>query len=223
MSGCDDSLTRATLWPALLLCLGVLLPAGCEPPEPPRLDANTLLEIEQLRSANRDLRRDVRDLERQVETLTGLGDKRMERLYQVRRIRLGSITGGAEFDDVEGDDGVKVAVSPIDQHGSVIKAVGSVRVRVMDLAALEDRNIVAECEYDANATAERWFGGMFGGYYGFECNWPSGPPAREELTVRVEFTEYLSGKTFAEQKTIRIDLPKPKTQPARRPKATPNE
>jgi len=199
----------------LLLCV------GCDKPEPPRLDANTLMDIEQLRTANQELRREVRDLRGEVKTLRQLGDKRMDLLYKVQRITLGSVTGGVDTDGKSGDDAVKVAVVPVDQYGSTLKVAGCMKVQIYDLAAPKGRNLLAECGCDVDSAAEKWSEGMFGSYYGLTCPLRGRPPAHAELTVRVEFTEYLTGKTFTTQKVIEIDLPKPgdatgepKTQPA---------
>ena len=201
----------------------LFLSAGCDTIEPPRLDANTLLEIEQLRADNRELRGEVRELEGQVETLRQLGDKRLDLLYKVQRIKLGSVTGGVNLDGKCGDDGVKAAIAPVDQHGSVLKVAGAVKVQVFDLAEREGARLVAECERDANTAAAAWYGGVFGGYYGLSCPWRSGPPAHDELTVRAEFTEYLTGKTFTAQKVVKVDLPAPPKEPETQPATKPNE
>lgn len=198
------------------------LVSGCGKPELPRLDANTLLEIEQLRTTNQDLRKRVRGLEEQVSTLQTLGDKRIENLYLVQRIRLGASTGGVGLDKDAGDDGVKATIEPIDQHGSILKAAGAAKVQVFDLALPEGSNLLAECVYDANTAAKNWIGGMFGGYYSFQCPWRAGPPIHNELTVRAEFTEYLTGKTYTAQKVIKVDLtPMNKNHPVIPPATAP--
>ena len=122
--------------------------------------------------------------------------------------------------DKPGDDGVKVTITPVDQAGSDLKAAGSGKVQVYDLAAPEGENLVAECSYDANTTAKDWVDSLFGSYYNFQCKWRSGPPAHSELTVRAAFTDYLTGKTFTAQKVIQVELP-PKDEPKTRPATAP--
>ena len=210
---------------ALAACTGLagcVMLAACTPQRPVRLDANMLLEIEQLRTRNEELCKQLSQRDEQILALQNLGDKRLDRLYTVRRISLASGTGGASTDDKPGDEAVKVNVAPIDQYGSVLKAAGSVKVQVFDLAALQGKNLLAECNYDPNAAAKNWSSGLFSSYYGFTLPLPAEPPAHGELTVRAEFTEYLTGKTFTTQQVIKVALPpKPATQPASWPASAP--
>jgi hypothetical protein len=196
---------------------------ACTPQRPARLDANMLLEIEQLRTRNKELHKQLLQRDEQILALQNLGDKRLDRLYTVRRISLASGTGGASTDDKPGDDAVKVNVAPIDQYGSVLKAAGSVKVQVFDLAMPQAGNLLAECDYDPNAAAKNWSSGLFSSYYSFTLPLPAEPLAHSELTVRVEFTEYLTGKTFTAQQVIKVALPpKPETQPTSKPAAGPS-
>ena len=207
---------------ACIVPAGCVMLAACTPQRPARLDANMLLEIEQFRTRNEELCKQLSQRDEQILALQNLGDKRLGQLYTVRRISLASGTGGASTDDKPGDDAVKVNVAPIDQYGSVLKAAGSVKVQVFDLAALQGKNLLAECDYDPNAAAKNWASGLFSSYYAFTLPLPAEPPAHGELTVRAEFTEYLTGKTFTTQQVIKVALPpKPATQPASWPASAP--
>ena len=197
---------------ALAACIGLaacIMLTACTPQQPVRLDANMLLEIERLRTSNEDLQKQLVQRDEQIIALQKLRDKRLGLLYTVQRIALASGTGGTNTDDKPGDEAVKVNVEPIDQHGSVLKAAGSVKVQVFDLAMPEGKNLLAECEYDPNAAAKNWMSGLFGSYYSFTLALPA-EPAHGELTLRAEFTEYLTGKTFTTQDVIKVALP-PKT------------
>lgn len=192
--------------------------AACMPTKPAAgPTAKTLTEVETLRAEDARLREKLRQRDRQILTLQALGEKRLEQLYTVKRIRLGASTCGGDTDGKQGDDAVKVVIEPIDQHGSVIKAAGRVSIRVFDLAAPEATNLLAESSHDPNTVTKHWVSGFMGGYFAFTCPLPA-PPAHSELTVRVEFIEYLTGKTFTAQKVVKVDLPaKPETQPATQP------
>ncbi len=212
---------RTRFWLATAAMAACIVPAACvmltacTPQRPVRLDANMLLENEQLRTINEELHKQLAQRDEQILTLQNLGDKRLDQLYTVRRISLASGTGGASTDDKPGDEAVKVNVAPIDQYGSVLKAAGSVKVQVFDLAATQAGNLLAECDYDPNAAAKNWVSGLFSSYYAFTLPLPAEPPAHSELTVRAEFTEYLTGKTFTTQQVIKVaPPPKPETQPA---------
>jgi hypothetical protein len=213
--------TRFCLAAAMAACVfpaACVMLTACTPQQAARLDANMLVEIDRLRTSNEELRKQLLQRDEQIVVLQKLGDKRLDRLYSVRRISLASGTGGANTDDKPGDDAVKVNVEPIDQHGSVLKAAGNAKVQVFDLAAPEGKNLLAECDYDPNAAARNWVSGLFSSYYSFILPLPV-TPAHGDLTVRVEFTEYLTGKTFTAQDVIKVALPsgpasKPASQPA---------
>ncbi|MGB2821663.1 MAG: hypothetical protein WBF17_11820, partial [Phycisphaerae bacterium] len=151
----------------------------------------------------------------QVENLLALGEKRLEKLYLVQRIRLGSATGGINLDEDPAHDGVKVFLEPIDQHGSVIKAPGEVTIQLYDLAAPEKENLLGEYRFGLDETAGHWSSGFLAYHYSFVCRWKSAPPGHEEVTVRVEFLDYLTGRKHTAQKLCKVALaPKPATQPA---------
>ena len=196
--------------------------AACMPPKPAAgPTARTLTEVEILRVQNAGLRERLLQRDEQVLTLQALGEKRLEQLYTVKRIRLGASTCGADTDAKPGDDALKVVIEPIDQHGSVIKAAGSVKVRVFDLAAPKAKTLLAESSHDPNTVTDHWVSGFMGGYFAFTCPLPA-PPGHGELTVRVEFVEYLTGKTFTAQKVVKVALPaEAETRPATQPVTAP--
>ncbi len=192
---------------------------GCLPPKPATgPTAKELTEVETLRVENARLREKLDRRDRQIATLQGLGEERLDLLYTVKRIRIGAGTGGVDADGKPGDDAVKIVLEPIDQHGSIIKVAGSAKVQIFDLAAPEAKNLLFERTHDPNTVTKHWTSGFMGGYFAFTCPLPA-PPEQAKLTARVEFTEYLTGKTFTTQKVIKVALPpepstKPTTQPA---------
>ncbi|MHC4982314.1 MAG: hypothetical protein ACYTF6_03995 [Planctomycetota bacterium] len=143
----------------------------------------------------------------QIRTLQGLGEKRLERLYHVTAIRLGRYTGGIDTDGKPGHEGIKVYLQPIDQHGSVIKAAGDVEIQLYDLAKPAEKNLIGKYTWPVDEAAKQWSSGFVTYHYGFVCPWKNEPPKHEEITVRVQFTDYLTGKTFAAQKLCKIKRP----------------
>ena len=172
-------------------------------------------QAERLGEENRQLQAQLRQRQEQIDSLLALGPKRLDALNRIARIRLGRFTGGADTDDSDGkpgDDAVKVYLEPIDQDGSVVKAAGEVTVQLFDLAAKADANRIATHTWKVEDLAKCWSGGFLGGRYSLTCAWKA-PPAHAEITVRVAFTDYLTGRHFTAQKLCKIDLPAPATQP----------
>ena len=199
-----------------VLALAALL-AGCA--DDGALDAAAERDkaLERVRQLEKELaaaQQRLAERDKQVANLLQMGDKRMEKLYVVQRIRLGRATGGVDVDEKPGDDAIKVYVEPIDQHGSVLKAPGKVTIRLFDLAAETDRTLIGEYRFAVDQMAAAWSSGFLAYHYRFACRWKT-PPKHAEITVRVEFLDYLTGKKHIAQKVCKIDLA---TGPATRPK-----
>jgi hypothetical protein len=170
--------------------------------------AETESRAEKLQRENADLQAQLRRLREQTDTLQQLGDKRLEKLYTVASIDLGSHTGGIDLDDEPADhEGIKVFLEPVDTHGDVLKAAGSVKVQLYDLAADQTDNLIGGYTWSVDELAEKWSSGFLAYHYSLECPWGDRPPAHDEVTVRVEFTEYLTGETFTAQTVCKVRLP----------------
>jgi hypothetical protein len=170
---------------------------------------------------NDQLRKDNRELSDQVETLRRLGPDCLEKLFHVATIELGRHTGGVDLDGRPGHDAIKVYLDPLDRQGSVIKAAGEVIIRLFDLAAPAEKNLIGEYAWNVEEMGKEWSGG-FGVYrFSFVCPWKAGPPAHEEITVRVEFVDYLTGRRFTAQKACKVNLPPPDLAPASAPASQP--
>ena len=148
---------------------------------------------------------DVRD--KQIRMLQALGPKRIEKLFPVVRIELGRYTGGVNIDKKAGDDGIRVYLHPIDADGSTIKAAGDVKIQLFDLAAKPKQNLVGAYEWKVDKIGKQWAGGFLAHHYSLTCPWKSAPPKHNEITLRVEFTDYLTGRTFSAQKIVKVTLP----------------
>ena len=73
-------------------------------------------------------------------------------------------------------------------------------------------NLVASRTWQPEELAKRWSSGFLTYHYALVCKWPK-PPAHDEITVRIEFVDYLTGRPFTAQTVCKIDLPAPTTQP----------
>ncbi len=207
--GCLTLLFRAVATAALLSPLVVA--AGCNNQQEmyalrDRL-ALTENRMERLQREKAEQRAELRKLREQVATLQDLGDVRLEKLYTVSAIRLGRHTGGVTLGDDRGvHDGVKVYLRPVDGRGDALKAAGSAVVELYDLAAPEAEKLIGRYEWSVEELSETWRSGFMAYHYGLECPWDQ-PPAHEDITVRVVFKEYLTGRTFTAQAVSKVRLP----------------
>jgi len=144
--------------------------------------------------------------QRQIRTLQGLGERRLENLFRVDRIRLGRYTGGYAEPGAQVDAGVRVYLKCIDTAGDTIKAAGDVTVQLFDLAGREPVRI-GEYAFGVEDIEKHWYAGPLTYHYRFDCPWPDGAaPAHEEVTVRVVFVDYLTGGTFSVQRVVPVAL-----------------
>ncbi len=168
--------------------------------------------VDALQAQNTQLADQLRDAREQLATLRRLGDNRIENLPTIERIQLGRYTGGIDTDDQPGHDAVRVLLEPIDRDGHAIKSAGEITVQLFDLGGGEGERLIAEKTFPVDEARAHWKSGL--GTYRYSLEVPLKiPPPRKEITVRVTFTEYLTGKTFTAQKVVSVELP-PSTQPA---------
>jgi len=201
---------------AAAAALMLALSSGCTPDVGNRarlelIDARD--RIRKLEEENRDLADRLAASRREAKTLRRLGPKRMDKLFHVRKLAIGRYTAGADLDGKGAQDGVKVYLQLFDQHGSKIKAAGDVTVQLYDLSATPKRNLIGQCAWTVEQVNKQWAGGLISYHYVLPCRWRR-PPSRDEVTVRVEFVDYLTGKTFVAQRVVTVKVPAA-TQPAR--------
>jgi len=170
-------------------------------------------ENEKLKGDRLAVQQVVADQQKLIQTLRGLGEKRLELLFHVTDIKLGRYTGGLDVDGEGGDDGVRVYLRPVDRDGHALKAAGDVSIRLFDLAAKPEESLLAEYEFPVEEAAKHWQAGFITYHYRFDCRWKSRPPKNPDVTVRASFTDYLTGKTFSAQKLCTVKPPP--AQPAK--------
>lgn len=193
--------------PFLLLLVGLI--CSCAPGPDARLQ-QCRRDQDKLRQENRKLeleiiefQQTVADQSRQIESLQSLGPGRLDKLVTVDRVRLQRLTGGFSSSDKAGHDGIVIYLQPIDAHGHVIKAAGTARAELLDLANLPDKHLLGQWQFNADQLGKLWAGRLWTNHYTIRCMFPN-PPDHNEITVRVEFTELLTGKTFTAQKLCAI-------------------
>lgn len=216
-----------TAWPSLLIAAVSVLAAGCDfgdlrPLRRRNADLARQLDVarKEAREADdiaRGLQTVVLDQRKQIRTLQRLGPKRLEKLFHVKTVKVGQYTAPADFDGQPGDDGIKVYMRPLDANGDTIKAAGEVRIRLFDLAAAPKDTLIGEHRWPIEQVARAFSGGFLAYHFTFKCPWKA-RPRHADVTVRLEFIEYLTGKTFWAQKLVKVrPVAAPATQPATKP------
>lgn len=179
-------------------------------------------------AANITLRREIQSLEQQVDqlqrqhaadqaslramqsehgTLETLPPERLGQLFTVAGIKIGRLTGGIDLDrENPGDEELRVYLTPLDATGDELKAAGSIVVELFDLAAEQPR--LGRWEFDVEQAKRAWVGTGLLYEYLLSCPWQT-VPTRESLTVKVTFTDALTGRVFEQQQAVTINPPTP--------------
>jgi len=153
-------------------------------------------QIEQAKAENEKLRE-------RLHVLSGLPEKvKGENLYNLQSVRIGRYT------DLYGDDkdGQKekliVYIQPIDEDGDIIKVAGAVDVQLWDLGKKEGQALLSEWHVGPEQLKKLWFATLMTHYKLTFDVADKISEFKDPLTVKVTFTDYLTGKIFKEQKVI---------------------
>ncbi len=157
------------------------------------------LQVEKLQDENEELTK-------RVETLSALGPEvRLEVLGRLESIEISSRSG--LYDKDRDEDGTKetlvVYVRTIDDAGDAIKAVGSVEVQLWDLEA-EDNARLAQWRIKPEELKRLWSSTVMTSY--FRLTFDVSELLRDnekELTVKVTFTDYITGNILRKQRVIK--------------------
>jgi len=139
----------------------------------------------------------------------------LQHLFTAHGLSFGRLTGGADLDPARpGDEGIKIYVVPTDQHGDPLKSAGTFVVEAFNLASQTDVRI-GRWEFDSTQSMQAWYGKGFLYTYVLTCPWQSVPESGE-LTLKVSFTDTLTGRQLTAQRTVNVStpgVPAPTTQP----------
>jgi len=157
----------------------------------------------QLEQAQRENER----LKKQIDTLSNLpGDKRAEALYHLQAVKIRRYTNLYDEDKDGTKETLIVYVQPADETGDIIKAAGAVDVQLWDLDKKESEALLAQWRIEPNELKRQWFNSLLAGNYRLKFD-VAGVVAKfdKPLTVKIAFTDYLSGRAFTDQFILRPD------------------
>ncbi len=141
---------------------------------------------------------------RQIRSLQGFSADKLKYMIKLERIRFARLTGGYDSNHDGYDDGVVVYLQPVDTDGHIVKVAGSVSVRLFSLC--DKPEVIGQVTVPPSELQKHWSGTLWTNHYTIKCPFKTLPPTNE-VTVRVEFIEFLTGKTFIAQKRVTVKIP----------------
>ncbi len=183
--------------------------AGCdnaytESPLQERVETLTIQQ-KQLESQLEQSTAKNEQLTKQIHILSGLPEQlKGENLYNLQNVEIGKYTGFFDKDKDGTKEKLIVYIEPIDEQGDVIKAAADIEVELWDLSKTDGSALLAKWPpIKPDELKSLWFASMLKVNYRLTFDIADKVKSFDEpLTVKVTFTDYLSGKVFKKQKVI---------------------
>lgn len=190
---------------ALCIC-NIVLFAGCDGIQKKETPKPVVSEKKAARDANSPvkLKEENARLKQQVETLMGLDKQvRTAALSTLNGIEITNRSGLYPNQETKKKDRLVVYLKPIDDMGDVVKAAGEVQVELWNLNAKPENAMLGQWKLSPEELKKKWVSSLMSTQYKLEFDVaPMLKGNEKELTVKVQFTDYLTGKIFKGQAVI---------------------
>ncbi len=150
-------------------------------------------------------RADNEQLKKQVKTLSGArAEATFDDIHSIERVEITSYTNLYDKNDDGKMDTLIVYLKPSDAQADIIKASGEVDVELWDLNKPGIEAKLGKWQIKPDELKKLWFATLVTINYRLTFD-VTGKIEKfvEPLTVKVTFTDHLSGKSFTEQKVIK--------------------
>ena len=200
---------HSALVPMLLCSCALMHFAGCES------TGNRLSPTEEINNLKREKSELTRQIEhskaeneqlkKQVQVLAGLKpDVEPEKLYNLQKVKVTKYTNLYDKDKDSKKEKLIIYIQPIDEEGDIIKVAGAVDVQLWNLNKKDGQALLGQWHVKPNELRKLWFATLVTINYRLMFDVADKIKSFEEpLTVKVTFTDYLTGKIFKEQKVIK--------------------
>jgi hypothetical protein len=197
----------------LRICASTLLLflAGCgigtERKTPEQLQAEKLQQEKASLTGNVEQHRaQIEQLRAQVRELSALKDK-PNNPYELTTLRIARISNFFDKDRDGVQEKLIVYVQPIDTEGDVVKAAGTVSVQLWNLNNPNGQALLGQWKVEPAELRKLWFNSLATISYRLTFDRPETVGVfSEPLTLRVTFTDYLTGESFRAQQVIEPKL-----------------
>ncbi|MCE5340079.1 MAG: hypothetical protein LLF92_02995 [Planctomycetaceae bacterium] len=185
----------------LLTSVFCILPfAGCQEKQ----KAESTTETKAPAKSNAKLSDEVAQLTKQVEGLMGINkEARTSALSTLNAVELLSKSGLYTNDTTKKKDRLVVYLKPIDDMGDAVKAAGEVNVELWNLNAKPENAMLAQWKVTPEELKKKWTSSLMSTHYKLDFDAGDKLAGKEkELTLKTQFTDYLTGKVFKSQLVI---------------------
>ena len=168
-------------------------------------------QVAQLKQQRQADQATIRGLAERTGTTKVLEPARLDNLFTTHAIRIGRLTGGADLDPSKpGDEGFKVYVNLLDQHGDTLKSAGSFVVEAFDLSNGQSP-LLGHWEFPVDKAQDNWHSFLTRYEYVLTCPWQNATPRHPDVTIKLTFTDELTGRQFTGQHVAKVKVPQGQT------------
>jgi hypothetical protein len=200
--------SRPQLWFALVI-LCVMFAGGCSDlsSQNDALRAQLIENEKQaakLQKSIAELKKSGEECRQQTLNLQGLSEE--QKKAGVPDILDVVITGQTGIYDAETPDReprLMVYFKPIDDAGDAVKAGGAVHIELWDLGQAPEKAKLEAWDVSSGELKKTWSGSLLSSFYRLEFKVPKDYSTRKDLTVKLTFTDYFTGKSFSRQLAIK--------------------
>ena len=146
---------------------------------------------------------------KQITSLQQLGTRRPARLAPLQGIRFASLSGGYDESGSGSDQGVVLYVQPYDADGDTLKVDGELTVQMFDLSNPAGPREISQYTWKGEQLRKIWNGHFGTSHFTARCPWPDNYQPPRQVTVQVQFLDYLTGKTLTQQAAFPIQRMEP--------------
>ncbi len=205
---------RKFLLSHLLVFLSATLPlllAGCgigaERKTPEELKAEKLQQEKAALTGNvEQYQVEIKQLQAQIQALSILPKDQQANPYELMAVRIAKISNFFDKDSDGVQEKLVVYVQPIDAEGDVVKAAGTVSVQLWNLNNPNGEALLGQWKVEPAELRKLWFNSLTTGYR-LTFDRPEAVKVfSEPLTIKVTFTDYLTGESFRAQQVITSKL-----------------
>lgn len=192
----------------LMMTLVPLLPAGCSVgsarKDPLEIEAQRLaLEKAELMRDLQQNKAENAQLAEQIKALSALGPDRPLTPYQLTSVRTSRYTNFYDKNNDGKREKLIVYLQPVDTAGDTVKAAGTVNVQLWNLNNPNGQALLDQWQVEPDELHRMWIRSMISSNYRLTFETPDALDVlAEPLTLRVIFTDYLTGEVFRAQQVI---------------------
>lgn len=192
----------------IYISLFLLFLAGCRN----ETKDKTLDQIQTLKIENTSLvnqlaasEKENEQLTKQIQTLRSLGATFDYRdIYNLQKVTVTRYTNIYKNESDSNKEELIVYIQPIDETGDVIKAAGEVDVQLWDLDRPQAQALLGQWKVEPGQLRKMWYSTFLRINYRLVFDVSKIVTNYDRtLTVKVKFTDYLSGKQFEDQREIK--------------------